>query len=122
VFNLSGVATTVKQLGPNVDNANPRMGQKVRNLGFAAGPYRLATTYNTPSLAANAHVSPAPTFTVTGSQVGDFVEVSFGAAAVGLRVTGMVSAVNTVRLDITNVSGGVLDAGETALNITVLTA
>lgn len=64
VFNLASSATLVNQMGPNIDEANPRMGRKVRNVGFAAGPYRLYTTYDPPNLAAGASVSPSPTFSV----------------------------------------------------------
>jgi hypothetical protein len=61
-------------------------------------------TYDPPSLATAAS-SPIQTMTVTGAIVGDGVNMSFSNSLAGARLTGWVSAANTVSYYFTNEAG-----------------
>lgn len=118
VFNQSGVATTIKQLGPNVDIASPRLGQKVRRVNFAAGPYYFTGTVNPPSLAAGGvHTVDV---SIPGVKSGDHYLVSVFPGGIGLVGSGTTLADDSARIRFVNESGGVLDAPLFTYNVTVI--
>lgn len=118
VFNQSGVATTIKQLGPNVDIASPRLGQKVRRVNFAAGPYYFTGTVNPPSLAAGGvHTVDV---SIPGVRSGDHYLVSVFPGGIGLVGSGTTLADDSARIRFVNESGGVLDAPLFTYNVTVI--
>lgn len=59
-----------------------------------------SSTYDPPSIAAGDTI--LQDFTITGAQVGDFVQVSFSQALAGCIMQGQVTAVNTLTLTIHN--------------------
>ena len=66
-----------------------------------------SVTYDPPSLADGAGVTQS--MTVTGAEIGGFVEISFSQNLSGITLTAWVSAANTVSVRFQNESGGVLD-------------
>lgn len=75
-------------------------------------------TYDAASLVDGAGAST--TVTVTGAALGDFVTgISMGVDLQGIRVTGYVSAADTVTVRFQNESGGTLDLASTTLKVRV---
>lgn len=75
------------------------------------------SAWNPPNLADGA--STSSTFTVTGAALGDVVALGFDGDLDGMQLTGYVSAADTVRVVLSNLSGGAKDTTGT-LKIKVL--
>lgn len=117
VFNIAGSATLIKQMGPNLDEENPRIGAQTRRLGFSAPPFYGSVAYDPPSLADGAGATT--TVTVTGAALGDFATAAFSNSVAGLTVTANVTAANTVTVRFQNESGVLIDVASGTLSVKV---
>ena len=77
-----------------------------------------SATYDAPNILAAG--TTTTTVTATGAALGDFVDrISLGVSAVGLVITGYVSAVNTVTVVLYNPTAGAIDLASTTLSVEV---
>lgn len=106
-----------------VDNSAPYITAANLNnieVGLVNLNYVGSVTYDPPSLATG--LAANTTVTVTGAAVGDTVlatHSSIETAATSWIVTGYVSAANTVRVVILNVTGGTVDLASGTLRVRV---
>lgn len=99
---------------------NPSLDGGVRIGSGGARVLRVLTgtgTWNPPDLATGAQATN--TITVTGAAVGDPVFVGFGANLNAMRLTGYVSAANSVTAVLKNDTGGNLNLGSATLRAVV---
>jgi len=85
---------------------------------FAVGQVKVTATWDPGSIAAGA--STTTTITVAGAALGDFVLVSFSLDLQGMDVGGYVSAVNTVTVILSNLTGSAIDLGSGTVAVLVL--
>ena len=78
---------------------------------------RGSATYNPPNLTAGSQTTTA--ITVTGAKTGDFVEVSFTNPLSGLRMTGEVTAADTVTVTFANNTAAAVDLASGTLRVRV---
>lgn len=111
----------------NTDNYNlqPTQVTEIERLvgdmlsGRAGSSYVLygSKTWDAASTADGAQATT--TVTVTGAELGDYVEVSMGVSLVLATLTGYVSAADTVTVVLQNESGATLDLASTTLRARV---
>jgi hypothetical protein len=77
-----------------------------------------SVTYDAPSVAAGA--STTTTVTVTGAAVGDIANADFGSSIHPLAKNAWVSAVNTVTVELSNLTAGAVDLGSKTLKVEVV--
>lgn len=77
----------------------------------------IKTAYDPASIADGASVTT--TVTVTGAEIGDFVEVSFSQDLSGLVLTGYISAADTATVVFANLTGGAVDLGSGNIKVRV---
>lgn len=114
VFNISAGATVVQQMGPNIDEANPRTGGKLRRKGFTANVIDYSQSLDLPLIAANSSYSE--TFVVTGAQLGDIIEVTLASPG-DIYAVGRVITTDNVRATFLNPTGAGIDRAVTTLRI-----
>ena len=116
VFNISGAATLVREMGPNVDRINPRVGGQVRRVGFVADVIKFSTLLDLPSLAAGG--VNQQTFAVDGATLGDIVAVTLTSPS-NLLLSGVVSAPGSVLCSFFNPTASAIDRPNSTLRIQV---
>ena len=77
----------------------------------------VAATWNPGSIANGAE--EVLEVTVTGAQLGDFVDVSFSLDVQDLALTAQVTALNTVTVQLLNNTGGAIDLGSGTVRVLV---
>lgn len=92
----------------------------VWTVGVISGKAQLSgsTTWDPGNLAAGANENKA--VTVTGAVFGDGVVVSFDKDLQGMRLTGYVSAADTVTAALTNITGGAIDLASGTLTARII--
>lgn len=112
---LAPGATSVRQIGPNIDYLKPRLGAQIRRRGFTADVLQLSEVIDLPSIAING--SHNFDRTVMGAMIGDKVVVSLSDPQY-LFAVGRVLSANTVRVTVVNTFTAV-DPTPQTLRITV---
>lgn len=112
---LAPGATSVRQIGPNIDYLKPRLGAQIRRRGFTADVLQLSEVIDLPSIATNGSYNFDRT--VTGAVIGDKVVVSLSDPQY-LYAVGRVLSANTVRVTVVN-TFTVVDPTPQTMRITV---
>lgn len=115
---------TISGAGPTLENLDDqRFGTNTTDTLFSQAltrygkPLTASITYDPPSVAAGA--STFTDITVTGAAIGDIVDASFSLDNAGVIFRGYVRVAGSVRVYLTNLTGGAVDLASGTLRVNV---